>query len=344
MNYLRKRDSFLSYHEDIWLNECPDEIKPIRYKRYVDDIFVLCRDRNHHDKFKEYMNSRHTNIKFTDELEENNQLSFLDVSVTRTDDGFATNLYRKGTFSGVFTNFFSFISIQFKSCLITTLLYRCYQLSSTSERFHKEVERIRSILAKNSYPLEFVDQCIAAFLNKRYKAPIHTVKKRSQMIVLPYLGKLSLEIRSRLTKYVNKHVSNVKLLVIFRSQRRLKTLFRYKDSLPQQLQSYIVYRFTCGACKGSYVGKTDRHCHIRWCEHLKIQPFRGGPSKSKQKPTAVEIHKSETQHEATYDNFEVIGRDRSRNNFHLKIRESLLIKKFAPSLNEQGSSIPLLLF
>ena len=115
-------DSFLSYHEQIWLNECPDDIKPIKYKRYVDDIFVLCRDRNHHDKFKEYMNSKHANIKFTDELEENNQLAFLDVSVTRTDDGFATNLYRKGTFSGVFTNFFSSISIQFKSCLITTLL------------------------------------------------------------------------------------------------------------------------------------------------------------------------------------------------------------------------------
>ena len=294
--------------------------------------------------FKEYMNSKHANIKFTDELEENNQLAFLDVSVTRTDDGFATNLYRKGTFSGVFTNFFSSISIQFKSCLITTLLYRCYQLSSTSERFHKEVERIRSILAKNAYPLEFIDQCITAFLNKRYKAPIHTVEKRSQLIVLPYLGKLSLEIRNRLKKYVAKHISNVKVMVIFRSQRRLKTLFRFKDSLPQQLQSFIVYKFTCGACNSSYVGKTDRHCHIRWCEHLKIQPFRGGPSKNKQKPTAVELHKTTTQHEATHDNFEVIGRDRSRNNFHLKIRESLLIKKFAPSLNEQGSSIPLMLF
>ena len=140
--------------------------------------------------------------------------------MTRTDDGFVTDLYRKSTFSGVFTNFFSFLPIQFKACLVSTLLFRCQQLTSSSQKFHEEVMRLRSILAKNSYPLEFVDQCVNAFLNKKYKRPVHTVEKRTETIVLPYLGKLSLEIRNRLKKYVNKHVSNCKLLVIFRSLRK----------------------------------------------------------------------------------------------------------------------------
>ena len=338
-------DSFMSYHEKRWLDECPDDIRPIKYRRYVDDIFVLCRDREHHNKFKEYMNTRHQNISFTDELEVDNHLPFLDVSVTRTDDGFVTSLYRKGTFSGVFTNFFSFLSMQFKSCLISTLLFRCYQLTSTSEAFHKEVERIRGILARNCYPLVFVDICIAAFLNKQYKKVTpKSEEQRPQVIVLPYLGKLSLEIRNRLKRYVSKHLSDVKLMIIFRSNRRLKTLFRFKDTLPQSLQSFIVYRYKCGVCNDSYIGKTDRHSHIRWCEHLKIQPFRGGASKNKQKPTAVELHTSATNHDANIENFEVISREKSRNNYYLKIRESLLIKKFAPTLNEQGSSIPLMLF
>ena len=30
----------MSYHEKKWLDECPDEIKPIKYRRYVDDIFL----------------------------------------------------------------------------------------------------------------------------------------------------------------------------------------------------------------------------------------------------------------------------------------------------------------
>ena len=34
---------FLAHYEQIWLNDCPDEFKPVYYKRYVDDIFVLFR-------------------------------------------------------------------------------------------------------------------------------------------------------------------------------------------------------------------------------------------------------------------------------------------------------------
>ena len=68
------------------------------------------------------------------------------------------------------------------------------------------------------------------------------------------------------------------------------------------------------------------------------------PSKNKQKPTAVREHTVETKHAATMDDFEIIGHDRSRNDFHLRIKESLLIKKHKPKLNENVQSIPLELF
>ena len=100
-------------------------------------------------------------------------------------------------------------------------IYFVVSLSATDviiTKISQKVICLGSILAKNSYPLELVDQCVAAFLNKKYKKPVHTVEKRTEMVVLPYLGKLSLEIRNRLRKHVNKHISNCKLLVIFRSQ------------------------------------------------------------------------------------------------------------------------------
>ena len=34
-------NAFLANYEQIWFNDCPDEVKPVYYKRYVDDIFVL---------------------------------------------------------------------------------------------------------------------------------------------------------------------------------------------------------------------------------------------------------------------------------------------------------------
>ena len=42
-------------------------------------------------------------------IEENGSLSFLDITITHENNKFVTSVYRKPTFSGVFTNFESFI-------------------------------------------------------------------------------------------------------------------------------------------------------------------------------------------------------------------------------------------
>ena len=60
-------------------------------------------------KFLEYMNTKHLNIKFTFEHEHNSSFSFLDVKMCRENNKLTTSVYRKPTFSGVFTNFKSFI-------------------------------------------------------------------------------------------------------------------------------------------------------------------------------------------------------------------------------------------
>ena len=40
-------NAFLAHYEQIWLNDFPDEFKPVYYKRYVDNILVLFRSPNH---------------------------------------------------------------------------------------------------------------------------------------------------------------------------------------------------------------------------------------------------------------------------------------------------------
>ena len=53
----------LCHHETKWLNDCPEKFKPVFYKRYVDDIFVLFKRPEHVKPFVDYMNSKHKNIK-----------------------------------------------------------------------------------------------------------------------------------------------------------------------------------------------------------------------------------------------------------------------------------------
>ena len=72
-------NAFLCFQEQIWLNECPVEFKPVYYRRHVDDIFVLFHSPVHLEKF--YLNSKHRSIRFT---------CFLDILITRTSNGFKT--------------------------------------------------------------------------------------------------------------------------------------------------------------------------------------------------------------------------------------------------------------
>ena len=339
-------NAFLAFHEQKWIDNCPADIKPIVYRRYVDDVFILCRDKEHHMKFLNYMNTMHRNITFTDEVEENDTLSFLDISLKRINDTdkFVTNVYRKQTFSGVFTNFFSCLPISFKAGLISTLLFRGFVISSSSDVFHKEVEYLKGVLHKNAFPNEFIDNCISRFFNKKYKEPVTTVNLQTVCISLPYFGKLSLEIRNRLRRLVSTHLRNCKLTIIFKSGRKLKNMFKFKDVMPMSLQSFILYSYTCRTCNCSYIGKSDRHCHVRWCEHLRLTPLRGRVSKSKSQPTAVQEHITSDNHNGALTDFKIIGRDRNRNSYYLRIKESLLIKKLKPKLNENVQSTPLELF
>ena len=67
---------------NLCLHDCPDEVKPVYYKRYVDDIFVQFRSPQHLEKFNEYLNTKHADIKFTSEKEINGSLPFLDVLIS----------------------------------------------------------------------------------------------------------------------------------------------------------------------------------------------------------------------------------------------------------------------
>ena len=99
-------NAFLCHHETKWLNDCPKKFKPVFYKRYVDDIFVLFKRPEHVKPFVDYMNSKHKNINFSFETEKDEQMPFLDINVFHENGKFVANVYRKETCTGVYTNFF----------------------------------------------------------------------------------------------------------------------------------------------------------------------------------------------------------------------------------------------
>ena len=113
-----------------WLEYCPVEYRPLYYRRYVDDIFVLFNSAEHLKYFYSYLNSRHLNVSLFIENEKDNRMSFLDLSIIREKDKFTTSVYRKPTFSGIYTHFDSFLLSSTKIGLLHILLYKCSRICS----------------------------------------------------------------------------------------------------------------------------------------------------------------------------------------------------------------------
>ena len=75
-------DFFIHHLELSYLSTASLSPRPSFYQRYVDDIFCLFPSIDQSHLFLDYINSCHPNIKFSIEPENNNTLSFLDVSIT----------------------------------------------------------------------------------------------------------------------------------------------------------------------------------------------------------------------------------------------------------------------
>ena len=117
------------------------------YRRYVGDIFVLFRKKEHLKLFLNYFYSYHKNIKFTFEKETNSELSFLDIEISKDKKQFMTLVYRKPTFSGVFSQFDSFIPRSHNFNLVSTLIFRCYSICCSVELFHIEIMQLKEIFS-----------------------------------------------------------------------------------------------------------------------------------------------------------------------------------------------------
>ena len=145
----------------------------------MDDIFVLFESETQVESFKNFMNTCHPKMKFTFEKEQNNCFNFLDVKVIREDNVFTTSVYRKPSFSGVYTHFDSCMPLSYKFSLVPTIIFRSFTICSDMHIFHQEICKIKDIFMKKGYSEMVLDKCVKTFLNKVFipKQIIQTAEK-----------------------------------------------------------------------------------------------------------------------------------------------------------------------
>ena len=321
---------FMGFHESNWINEFTGNV--IFYRRYVDDIFAVFDNIEEAKRFFDYLNTQHVSIKFTMETEISNCLSFLDISVCNRERR-STSVYRKPTFTGLLTNFFSFTGYSYKVGLIRNLLYRAFHISSDWTIFHAEIEKIYKILLKNSYPRYLIDRVVKSFISKCViKNNDVTTKdgnKESERTVryykLPYRGKFSEETQLKLDTISSRFCKSIKVKLVF-TAFKIGQYLSPKDRLPDKYRSWVVYKFICPGCNTRYIGETSLHLTTRSDQHLR----------KKSQPSAVFKHlqsNSRCKELSNLKSFSVI--DRANTRFALKIKEGLQITWDDPPLNKQ---------
>ena len=163
-------------------------------------------------------------------------------------------VYRKPTYSGVYTHFESFLPTIYKFGMVYILAYRCFKICSDWTKLHEELSFLKQVFLKNRYPLSFIDDRFKTFVDKLFvKRPqLITGRKKTLFLSLPYLGEISLQTRTKLRKSLKGLLNSCKLEIFFKIQRNLSNVFHFKDRLPPDLVPRAVYKYTCCRCNSTY--------------------------------------------------------------------------------------------
>ena len=143
------------------------------------------------------------------------------------------------------------------------------------------------------------------------KEKVPTVERKRLLLVLPYLGVISLQTRTKLQQALKAVLNCCKLEIVFKLQTKLSNSFRFKDPIPKDLISGVVYKFQCALCNESYYGESIRYLDIRSGKHIGVSPLTG----KKVKPvndSAARDHLHHCNYLPSFDNFNILFHENKR--------------------------------
>ena len=192
--------------------------------RYVDDTFVVIRNKDQAEKILDFLNSQHATIKFTMEKEINKSINFLDVKIRiENDNSISTSTYHKPTFTGVMLNWNSLTSMKYKKGLISCLLDRSSKICSSEAQRIVEMEEIKSLLINKNVSPQKIDKEFERF--EKYKQlnvnKVPNPEEKIKYLSLPFINDKSEIIGRKMQQTVKDYFPNIILRVAFDNRKPL---------------------------------------------------------------------------------------------------------------------------
>ena len=323
--------------------------------RYVDDTFTFIKD-GEIDAVLEELNSFHDDIKFTYESEIDHKISFLDVGISRKQDGrFSTTVHRKPTDNSIYIHWDAFATRQWKIGTLKGLIRRAFLVCSTDLALKKELGYLKQVFTKiNGYPSKIVHNVIEDVRRKWVATAEPGEPTEPAEAVAPTVVEVS-EAESELKPFIclpYKGVEGEKVLQVFKRSLRsvlsdkvkprfvykgtkIGSFFSVKDKVEYKHQSNLVYGYVPKnetALRDGYIGQTKVRMERRTQEHAHLD-----------KKSAVYKNSQAKNLEVSSEDFKILEKG-FPNLLERRIAESLYVKEYQPKLNDQKDSYKLKLF
>ena len=321
------------------------KIMPI-WRRYVNDTFTFVKKNCIAEVIQE-INSFHPNIKFTHEIEKDKKIAFLDVLLTRRDDGHLdTSVYRKPTNNSIYIHWNAYGPRQWKIGTLSGIIRRAYDVCSTEGSRRLELNFISDVFTRiNGYPHYIVNSMLTKF-EEEHKArntrsndddmtpPNDEENKQTLILQLPFRGSEGDALVRSLKNTLKRNLPDTECKIVHTGSK-LSQYFNIKDGVDEKHLSNLIYKFDCRnkKCNEDYVGETGRRIEVREDDHA------GNDKKSH-----VFQHTKTTKHpRANKKNFVILAKN-YENRRKRKLAEAMFIRDLKPTLNKQKDSYKLVLF
>ena len=326
----------------------------VGYKKYVDDCFIVLRNRDDIDFVFDKFNSAHKGLIFTKDLPIDGILNFLDLSIyfDRLTNKYEFKQYSKEIKSNVLQNFkFSCSPLSYKNGTLIGEIYRVKYCSSNIINLNNSLKSLEEKFVKNGYPRKLVRDKIKEVRERNFQKKVrefdfekekHENPDRFHTLCLNFTSERCQKVERFIRNFIREITPDFNVMFAWKSVSLNNIILPRLKRRVNMLESHsVVYRFKCD-CKSEYIGETKRLLADRASEH---------GQKSRKSEISSHIFECKEyekcfnlkyftpgrkeRKEFLFSHFEILSKNLSGYRDRT-IMEALFIKMYSPKLNIQN--------
>ncbi len=227
------------------------------YDRYVDDTLVAFNGNSRQiEMLHGFLNNITPKLKFTLEIEKNNAINFLDLTLHKIDKKFEFKIYRKPTTSNQTIHATSYHPMPQKLAAYNSMVHRLLHVPLNQDQYIHEVNIIKHIAIANGFKSSMVDRLISKHRASKYR--VNNIDGIKYACV---------EYSHNINNTLKKELQKEKIQLAFRTTNHLKNFLTEKQKSKNKFANNGVYKIKCADCPSVYIGQTGRSFQTRFKEH-----------------------------------------------------------------------------